>query len=210
MGNGPTRLTRPKAQLTLVVQPINLEHHPINLVFQSSPSLTNITVIGQTTGDALYLLELAANGQALLLECLQNAYLSRWQLALDPAKTIAAELQRTTGSDGGIKLTQAASRGVTRIVEGFAVVSARGLIQRLKARLTDEHLTTHFQYRWPTLAAQLQRHIANGAHVAGDILTSTAITACCAPYQQQLADPIPHAPGDQSRACPARQKRYPG
>ena len=96
---------------------------------------------------------------------------------------VAAELQRTAGSDLRIQLAQAAGSGVARVGEGLAAdLQLRG-IEPLETGLGHEHFAAHFQSRGPAAALQFQRNIAHGAHVDADVFTGGAIATGSTAHQ---------------------------
>ncbi len=175
VGNRPARLASTETQLTLVAQLVDLEHYAVDLVFQRGAALADIAVVGQRAVDAFHQFQFTADRHTPALECLQNGVLIIRQLAVDTAEAIAAEFQRTAGSNGRIKLAQATGGGVAGIGEGLATGFTCAFVQRLKAGLTHEHFTTHFQHCRPAFTTKLQRNIANGAYIGGDIFTGGAV-----------------------------------
>ena len=107
-------------------------------------------------------------------------------LGADLANAVAAKLQRTAGGDLRVQLTQTAGRRIARVRKGFATALRLTGIQRLKARFGHKHFTAHLKHLRPALALQLERYIADGAHVAGDVFTGTAITTRGTTNQQAV------------------------
>lgn len=105
------------------------------------------------------------------------------QRPADLAEAVGTELQRATGGDLRIQLAQAAGRRVARVGEGLAA-GFHGLgVERLETGLGHEHLAAHFEDLRPAFAVQLQRYVANGAYVAGDVLAGAAVAAGGAAHQ---------------------------
>ena len=186
VGDSPARLTGTKAQLALVRQLVDLEHHTIDLIFQRRAALADIAVVIECAVDAADQLQLATDRQAPLAKRLQDGVLVVGQLTVYPAKTVAAELQRPAGGNGRVQLTQTAGSGVTRVGKGLAAGFTGALVQRLKARFAHEHFAAHLQHRRPALATQFQRYIANGTHVGGDVFSGAAIAPGSATHQQAV------------------------
>src|SRR5690606_37993530 len=183
VGDGPVRRTCTKTQLLLVFDIVDLEHYTIDVIRQAHAPLTDITVVGQAFLNALGQLQFTADRYAPGLELLQHRHLGARQLTTDLTDAVAAELQRTAGGDLRVELTQAAGSRVARVGEGLAANLGLACVELLEAGLGHEHLTAHFQYLRPALALQLERHVTDGAHVAGDVLARAAVAAGSAAHQ---------------------------
>ncbi|MCY1395913.1 hypothetical protein D9M71_108690 [compost metagenome] len=183
VGNGPMRGARPEAQLLLVLDIVDLEHHAIDIVGQARAALADVAVVVQAGLHTPGQLQFAADGHAPGLEPLQHAHLGARQLALHPADAIGAELQRPAGGDLRVELAQAAGGGVARVGEGLAAGFHGAGVERLEAGPGHVHLAAHFQHCRPTLALQAQRDVAHGAHVGADVLAGAAVATGGAAHQ---------------------------
>ncbi|CAH0262388.1 hypothetical protein SRABI70_03248 [Pseudomonas sp. Bi70] len=183
VGHGPMRRTRTKTELLLVFDVVDLEHHAVDVIGQAHAPLADIAVIGQTLLHALGQLQLGADGNAPGLQALQHADLGRRRLGTVLAEAIAAELQRTAGGDLRVQLAQTASRGVAWVGESLAADLGLGGVETFEAGARHEHLTTYFQHIRPAAALQLERHVADGAHVDADVFAGGAIAAGGAAHQ---------------------------
>ncbi len=102
-------------------------------------------------------------------------------------QAIAAEFQRTVGSDLRIQLAQAASSGVARVGEGLAADFQLAGVEPLETGLGHEHFAAYFQQLWPALALQLERDIAHGAHIDADVFARGPVAACGTAHQCTVA-----------------------
>ncbi|MCY1518671.1 hypothetical protein D9M68_533940 [compost metagenome] len=182
-GDGPVRRARTKAQLLLILDVVDLEHHAIDVVGQAHAPLADIAVVIQAGLHTLGQFQLAADGDAPGPELLEHADLGRRQCAAVQADAIAAELQRPAGGDPGVKLAQAAGSGIARVGEGLATAFRLARIELVKTGLGHEDLATHLQQCWPAFALQPERHVADGAHIGADVLANAAVTAGGATHQ---------------------------
>ena len=183
VGDRPTRLARAEAQFALEGDAVDLEHHAVDLVGQRIASATDVVVVVAAGLGALDQAQLATDGDTPAAERLEDAHLGVRQRPADLAEAVGTELQRATGGDLRIQLAQAAGRRVARVGEGLAA-GFHGLgVERLETGLGHEHLAAHFEDLRPAFAVQLQRYVANGAYVAGDVLAGAAIAAGGAAHQ---------------------------
>ena len=88
-------------------------------------------------------------------------HLSARAFAQPPGK----ETEWPRGGDTLIKLAQTARRRIARVGKNLAALLQLLGIEFLKCLLRNDDFTAHFQYLRPTLAMQLERYRANGAHV---------------------------------------------
>ena len=99
MGDGPARLARPKAQLTLLRDRVDLEHHTVDFVRQRVALFTDGVVIGAAFGDALGQFQLTADGQTPTFQGLENTDVRVRQFAVAAADAVGTQFERTAGSD---------------------------------------------------------------------------------------------------------------
>ena len=187
VGDGPARLPRPKAQLALRRQVVDLEHHAIDFIGQRSPALANVAVVIQALGNTMSQLQFVADRHAPLLQLLEIADMGIREFFRDLPQAVAAEFQRAAGSDLRIQLTQAARRRVTRVGEGLAASGELGFIEPVKTGLGHKHFAAYFQHCGPATAMQLERDIAHGAHIDADVFTGGAITPGGTAHQVAIA-----------------------
>ncbi|MCY1519297.1 hypothetical protein D9M68_540470 [compost metagenome] len=186
MGDSPARLASAKPQLALIGQVVDLEHHAVDLIRQCVAFLAYAAVIGQALFRTLGQLQFATDRQAPALQGIENIDMRIRQLALHLADAIATEFQRTAGGDLRIQLTQAAGSGIARIGEGLAAAFQLPGVKGLEAGLGHVHLATHFEHAWPATALQLERDVADGAHIDADVLASAAVATGGAAHQQTI------------------------
>eukprot|EP00659_Diplonema_papillatum_P013251 gene13250-biopygen13298 len=180
MGNCPARLAGTKAQLPLVGNAVDLEHHAVDFIGQGVAALTDIAVVVEAILNPLGQLQLMADGHAPLLQLLQVADVG---VADIRGHAIAAEFQRTAGGDLRVQLTQATRRRVARVGESLAANFQLGGVQPLETGLGHEYFAAHFEGRRPAGAVQFQRNVAHGTHVDADVFASGAIATGGATHQ---------------------------
>src|SRR5690606_18810556 len=186
VGDRPARFTGAEAQLALLGNGVDLEHHAVDLVGQVVPAGANVGVVVAAFVHAVGQLQLAADGQAPALERMQDVDVATGQLALAAPHAVGTELQRAAGGDSRVQLAQAAGGGVARVGEGLAARFQLAGIEGLEAGLGHVDLAAHLQHRRPALAVQLQRNVAHGAHVGADVLADTAVTTGGAAHQHAV------------------------
>src|SRR5690606_34707331 len=81
---------------------------------------------------------------------------------------------------------QRAGSRVSWVGERLAARLTGTFVQPLKTGFGHIDLAAHFQYRGPAGPAQLQRNIAYGAHVGGNVLTGGAIATSRATDQYAI------------------------
>ena len=177
VGNGPARLAGPETQLALRRQAVDLEHHTVDFIRQLGPPCADVVVVLQALLDVLGDLEFATDRHAPLLELFEIAGVGGGDVLGDLADAVAAEFQGAAGGDFRIQLAQAAGCGVARVGEGLAADFHLAGVEPFEPGLGHEHLAAHFQHRRPTAAVQLERDVADGAHVDADVFAGGAIAA---------------------------------
>ena len=86
-------------------------------------------------------------------------------------------MQFALRGDFGIELAQAACGGVARVGEGLLAGFELALVQRGKIGFEHQHFAAHFQQCRLLFAVQLQRDIAHGFDVFGDVFARGAVAA---------------------------------
>ena len=80
-------------------------------------------------------------------------------------------------------MTQAAGGCIARVGEGLTAALGLARIERLETGLGHIDLAAHLQHLGPAFALQPERHIADGAHIAADILAGAAVATGGATHQ---------------------------
>ena len=184
--DGPARLARTEAQLTLGGDAVDLEYHAVDFVSQAVATFADVAVVIQAFVDTVGQLQLAADWHAPLLQLLEVADVGVGDVGRDLADAITAEFQRTVGGDLRIQLAQAASGGIARVGEGFAADFQLSGVEPLEAGFGHEHFATDFQGRRPAAALQLERDVAHGAHVDADVFTGRTVATRRAAHQYAI------------------------
>ncbi len=186
MGDGPARFACTEAQFALLLDGIDLEHHAVDFVRQRVALCTDGVVIGAAFGNALGQLQFATDGQTPAFQRFENSDVRIRQLTITASNTVSAQFQRPAGGDLRIQLAQAAGCGITGIGEGFTAAFQLSRIKRLEAGLGHVDFAAHLEHRRPAAAVQLERDVANGAHIGADVLASAAIAAGSTAHQMAV------------------------
>src|SRR5690606_28991253 len=180
VGDRPTRSTRHKTELPLVVEPVDLVDDAVDVVAQLVATLANLPVIGETSIDALDDLPFRADLKAPQLQLIQYVAVAVRQLAmLDQPYRIHVNVQRASGSKARVELPQASCRSVPRIDKRFLTFPPGMLIKLEKAVARHKYLAPNLQKAWIVLAVQSQWHSVYRSQVVGDVLASRPVAPRC-------------------------------
>ena len=109
--------------------------------------------------------------------------------ALKDTDAVAEHMQRTRRRNRRVKLAQSARCRIARIDEGFAPCLHRLCVHGLETGPTHIDFTAYFQPGWKRCAGivlEAQRHIADGAHIVGNVLARDTIATRGGPQQSSV------------------------
>ena len=142
-----TRRARHEAERVLLVAPVDLVDHAVDVVRQRLALLADRVEEAQQAFGALHHRPFAVHRQAeFLVPVEQFAMRGRHLDAFEHADAISEKRQRPLRGDLRIELPQTARRGVARIGEFLLLGRALAFVQTLEIALEHQHFAAHVEH----------------------------------------------------------------
>ena len=172
------RRARHEAERVLLVAPVDLVDHAVDVVRQVLALLADAVKEAQQALRALHHRPFAVHRQAeFLVPVEQFAVRGRHLHAFEHADSVSEKRQRPVRGDLRIELPQTARRGVARIGEFPLFRGALAFVQTLEIALEHQHFAAHVEHVRHAFALELERNGADRADVLGDVLAGRAVAA---------------------------------
>ncbi len=192
VGHGPARCARGGAERALGVQPVQLDHHAVDLVRRIVPVLGVEADVLVHRGQVRHDLDPVAGRQAPCAQAVVPAGLGLGRAlaageTLHQADSVHDQIQCAAGRDPRILLPQRTRRRVARVGERGLARLGEALVQLLERLDRQEDLTSHLQRLRVATARELGRDRVDGADVRRDVFPGPAVTAGRAADQAAVA-----------------------
>ena len=185
MSNRPARRARDKAQSLLIIEPVNLINHAINVIAQGGTLPLNRRPMLQKALRLINRDKSRINAKAPIGKAGHHAGLRVRRHGAHLAPSIGKKLQRALLGHFDIELAQTTRRRIARIGENLAALFFLSLIQGREIWVAHINLAAHLNNIGHT-RRQLMRNIGQRSEIGGNVFADAPIAARRALHQHTL------------------------
>ena len=176
MRQRPARSFRYKAEPLLIIEPVNLVDHPVNLVIKVRPRARNLGIMRQKAFQAVNAGKERRNGKPKCSQSFDHLLLRVPRNRRMRTPTMRPEPQRPRCGYACIFLPKRSGGSIARIGEEFCILVFLSGIERCKGSALHIDLAAHFE-DIGKIARHLLRNVGNMRDIGSNILAHLPVPA---------------------------------
>ena len=185
-GARPTRLGVQGAELRLLLEGIDLDHDPVDLVVEIDPRRFPLAAPAGDLFDRFEALCVRIRPEAALAQPLKRLRMRSGLHAFADPHAVDPERERSRGRDRRVLLPERSGCRIARVGRQFLVRACELLVQLPEAGERKVDLSSHLDHRRRIVAEHAERNRRDRAEVDGHVLTLDTVSACGAAHE----DPV--------------------